>query len=100
MNIYVGNLPWKATEDTLKEAFGAYGDVVSVKIITDKFTGKSKGFAFVEMSNDLEAEAAINELNGKDFLGRNLKVNKAKPKEESSGNRRGGSGNFRGSRNY
>lgn len=84
MNIYVGNLPWKATEDSLKEEFSTFGQVVSVKIITDKFTGKSKGFGFVEMANDAEAQNAISQMNGKDYMGRNLRVNEAKPREENS----------------
>lgn len=87
MNIYVGNLPWKATEDELKNTFGAYGEVISAKIITDKFTGKSKGFAFVEMPNDAEAQNAISQMNGKDMDGRALRVNEARPREENSDRR-------------
>ena len=80
MNIYVGNLSFKVDENELRDAFEEYGSVSSVKIITDKFTGRSKGFAFVEMSSDAEAQAAIGALDGKDAGGRALKVNEAKPR--------------------
>lgn len=79
MNIYVGNLSYNLQEEELKQAFAAFGEVASVKIITDKYTDRSKGFGFVEMPNDEEANNAINELNGKDLKGRNLKVNEARP---------------------
>lgn len=82
MNIYVGNLPYKGTEDQLKALFEQFGTVDSVRIITDKFTGNAKGFAFVEMPNNQEAQKAIDELNGADFEGRNIKVNEARPREE------------------
>ena len=82
MNIYVGNLPFKASEDDVRQAFAAYGDVASVAIITDKATGRSKGFAFVEMNSDTEANAAIAALNGKEMMGRALTVNEARPREE------------------
>lgn len=82
MNIYVGNLPFNAAEEELKELFSAYGQVDSVSLIKDKFTGQSRGFGFVEMPNLKEAQAAIAGLNGKDFKGRNLTVNPAKPREE------------------
>jgi RNA recognition motif-containing protein len=88
MNIYVGNLPFNTDEDDLKEAFEAYGQVEDVKLIKDKYTGKSKGFGFVEMSAEAEALSAIEGLNGKDFKGRNLTVNKARPRSEGGG--RGG----------
>lgn len=81
MNIYVGNLNYKVQESNLKEAFEAYGTVDSVKIIQDKLSGRSKGFGFVEMPDDSQAKSAIENLNGKDFLGRNLVVNQARPKE-------------------
>lgn len=84
MNIYVGNLNYDLKEDDLKQIFGEYGEVVSVKIITDKYTGRGKGFGFVEMSNDEEASKAIDELNEKEVQGRNLKVNKARPPRESN----------------
>lgn len=93
MNIYVGNLPHATTDDELREAFEAFGSVTSATIITDKFTGKSRGFGFVEMPNSDEAEDAINSLNGEDFGGRQLTVNEARPREERSG---GGGGSRRG----
>lgn len=80
MNIYVGNLDYKLEESELEEVFNEYGEVSSVKIITDKYTGKSKGFGFVEMPNDEQAEAAIEALDGKEVNGRQLRVNKARPK--------------------
>jgi len=79
-NIYVGNLPWSASEDELRTAFSAYGEVTSVKIISDRETGRSRGFAFVEMNDG--GEEAIKAMNGTLFGGRNLKVNEAKPREE------------------
>jgi len=79
MNIYVGNLSYSATEDQLKGLFEEFGQVASAKIITDKFTGSPRGFAFVEMPLADEAQQAINELNGKSFEGRNIVVNKARP---------------------
>ncbi len=92
MNIYVGNLPREATEDDLRQAFEAFGQVSSAKIITDKFTGDSRGFGFVEMSNSTEAQAALTGLDGKDLKGRTLKVNEARPRTE--GGRGGGGGGF------
>ena len=82
MEIYVGSLPYTVTEEDLKEAFTAFGEVASVRLVSDKFSGKSKGFGFVEMPSNEEAEAAIAALNEKDFKGRDIKVNQAKPKEE------------------
>jgi RNA recognition motif-containing protein len=82
MEIYVGSLSYSVTEDDLKEAFTAFGEVASVRLVSDKFSGKSKGFGFVEMPSNEEAEAAIAALNEKDFKGRDIKVNQAKPKEE------------------
>ncbi len=81
MNIYVGNLAYTATEETLKQLFEEFGQVTSAKIITDKFTGSSRGFGFVEMAFAEEGQQAITELNGKDFEGRNLTVNEARPRE-------------------
>lgn len=86
MNIYVANISYRATEDGLKELFEEYGQVSSVKIISDKFTGKSKGFGFIEMPNDSEAKNAMNALNGAELQGRNLVVLEARPK--TVGNRR------------
>ena len=85
MNIYIGNLSFTATEADLKEAFQAFGEVSSCNIIKDKYSGQSRGFGFVEMPNKEEAEKAISMLNGKDFKGRSLKVNEAKPRTEGSG---------------
>jgi len=82
MNIYVGNLPREVTETELLEAFQAFGEVASAKIITDKLSGESRGFAFVEMPTDGEAEKAITGLNGKDMKGQTLNVNKARPRPD------------------
>jgi RNA recognition motif-containing protein len=109
MNIFVGSLPFSIEEADLRESFEAYGTVDSVKIITDKFTGRSKGFGFVEMSSDEEAQKAIDELNGATVDGRTIVVNKSEPKPEgerrtynndrSSGGGYGG-GNSRGGGSY
>jgi RNA recognition motif-containing protein len=77
MNMYVGNLAYNVTEDDLKNAFSEFGEVLSVRIISDKFSGQSKGFGFVEMPNNSEADQAIKALNGKAINGRNIKVNQA-----------------------
>lgn len=82
MNIYVGNLSYSVTGEELKAAFAAYGEVSNVNIITDRNTGQSKGFAFVEMPNDAQAEEAINALNETPVSGRKIRVNQARPKEE------------------
>jgi RNA recognition motif-containing protein len=95
MNIYVANIPWKASEDQLKQLFAEYGEVSSAKIIMDKVTQRSRGFGFVEMADDNAARQAINTLNGADFLGKNLVVNEARPREERPNNFRGNSGGFR-----
>ena len=81
MNIYVGNLPYSTTEDDLRQAFAEFGDVSRVNVITDRYTGQSKGFGFVEMANQSEAETAVAELNGTEFMGRNIRVNEARPRE-------------------
>ena len=91
MNIYVGNLLREATEDDLRQAFEAFGQVTSAKIITDRYTGDSRGFGFVEMPNAQEAKSAISGLDGKDLKGRTLKVNEARPRDD----RRGGFGGKR-----
>ena len=88
--LYVGNLPYSATEQSLREAFTASGTVDSVTVITDRDTGQSKGFAFVEMASDREAQAATEAMNGKMLDGRQIKVNEAKPREKSGGSRGGG----------
>ncbi len=93
MNIYVGNLPREITEDEVRQAFEAFGQVTEVRIIADKFSGESKGFGFVEMPSKDEAEKAIEEMNGKDMKGRALNVNEARPKVERRG---GGGGGRRG----
>ena len=80
MNIYVGNLPRAATEDDVRPLFEAFGKIMSVNVIKDKFSGESKGFGFVEMPKRTEAEAAIAGLNGKDVAGRPLRVNEARPR--------------------
>jgi RNA recognition motif-containing protein len=91
--IYVGGLPYSATEQELSDLFGAHGTVQSARIITDKFTGKSRGFGFVEMSTDEEAKAAITALNATQMGGRTLTVNEARPQEpRGSGAGRGGFG--------
>lgn len=95
MNIFVGSLPFKLEEDELREFFEEYGEVSSVKIITDKFTGRSKGFGFVEMPDDEQAAKAIEELNGSEIGGRSVVVNKAEDKRDSN---RGGGGYGGGSR--
>ncbi len=93
--LYVGNLPFSATEESLGVKFSAHGRVESVKLITDRDTGQSKGFGFIEMSSDAEASAAIAGLNGTDFEGRTIKVNESKPQaKRTDGGRRGyGGGN-------
>jgi RNA recognition motif-containing protein len=98
-NIYVGNLPYSISEQQLEAEFGQYGTVVSVRIIKDKFTGQSKGFAFVEMSTADEAQQAIAGLNGKEIGGRPLRISEAQPPKtdgERSGGSRGGFGGSRG----
>jgi RNA recognition motif-containing protein len=90
MNIYVGNLPYTATDADLRETFSQYGDVSSVQLITDKFTGESKGFGFVEMNSNAHADAAIKALNGTAMKGRNITVNQAKPKSERPSHGGGG----------
>jgi len=79
---FVGNLPYSTTDDDLKSNFAAFGDVVSATVIMDKFSGRSKGFGFVEMSSDSDADKAIEDMNGKDFGGRALVVNEARPMKE------------------
>lgn len=83
MNIYVGNLSYGVDEDGLTQTFGEYGEVTSVKIISDKFTGRSKGFGFVEMANDDQGKEAIEALNGKEMDGRNVTVNEARPRDDN-----------------
>ena len=92
MNIYVGNISFDANEDSLREAFGTYGEVTSVNIITDRETGRSRGFGFVEMISTDEGQAAIDGLNGTDLDGHTLIVNEARPREPRRDNRGGGGG--------
>lgn len=87
MNIYVGNLSFKVSDQELKKIFEEFGDVISAKVITDRETGRSKGFGFVEMGNNHEAQAAIDELDGTEIKGRTIKVNKARPKEKTGSRR-------------
>ncbi|HAR62104.1 MAG: RNA-binding protein [Candidatus Margulisiibacteriota bacterium] len=92
MNIYVGNLSYETTDEDLKEAFEQYGAVTSATVIKDKFSGKSKGFGFVEMAEKADATAAIAAMNGKEIKGRTVRVNEAQPRDSQSrgGDRRGG----------
>jgi cold-inducible RNA-binding protein len=92
-NIFVGNLSFGATEDTVRSLFEQYGTVERVSIVTDRDTGRAKGFGFVEMTGDAEAERAISSLNGQELDGRNLTINEARPKEDRGG---GGFGGGRG----
>ena len=92
MNIYVGNLSFDTTDEQLREAFAAFGEVSSVNIISDKYTGESRGFAFVEMSSQEAATAAISGLNGQDLNGRTLNVNEARPRTDRGGGGGGGGG--------
>jgi len=99
MNIYVGNLSPAVTEEELMQAFGGFGRVESARIIKDKFTGEPRGFAFVEMPSDKEAQAAINEMNGKDLKGKSISANEARPRAFDSRGRGGSRGSSnRGSR--
>ena len=91
--LYVGNLPFSATEDAVKELFSKHGNVQSVALINDRETGRPRGFAFVEMGSDAEAQAAVQAMDGQDFGGRTLKVNIARPRESRGG---GGGGGGRG----
>ncbi len=90
--LYVGGLPYTITEDRLEELFAEHGTVESARVITDKFTGRSRGFGFVEMSSQEEAQTAIDKLNGTDLEGRSLTVNEAKPREPRTGGGGGGDG--------
>lgn len=90
--LYIGNLPYSATEQTILSKFAACGTVESVKLITDRDTGRSKGFGFIEMGSESEAQAAIETLNNTDFDGRPLRVNEAKPQKKRSAGGRGGYG--------
>ncbi|HXD86785.1 MAG TPA: RNA-binding protein [Urbifossiella sp.] len=94
-NLYVGNLPWSTTNEDLQTMFQPFGTVARAQIVTDRETGRSRGFGFVEMANQTEAEAAIAALNNQDMNGRPLTVNIAKPRESGGGgSRRGGGGRY------
>jgi RNA recognition motif-containing protein len=90
MNIYVGNLSYEVTEEDLQNAFESFGQVESVKIIKDNYSSRSKGFGFIEMSNNADAQSAINGLKDKELKGRTLKVNTARPRNNNRDGRRGG----------
>jgi RNA recognition motif-containing protein len=94
--LYVGNLAYGVKDSDLEDLFAAHGTVDSAQVIMDRDTGRSKGFGFVEMSSDQEAQAAISALNGKELEGRNLTVNEARPKEEGGGRGKGGGGGYGG----
>src|SRR5215510_1606890 len=94
MNIYVGNLSWGLKDQDLANLFAPFGEVSSAKIVTDKFTQRSKGFGFVEMANDEEAQAAIAQLNGTEVEGRSLVVNESRPKQEGGGGYNKGGGGY------
>ncbi len=96
MDIYVGNLPYKMTDNELQELFAPYGQVAAARVVTDRMSGRSKGFGFVEMPNAEEANAAIAQVNGREFDGRALRVNESQPKPREE--RGGGGGGFRGGR--
>lgn len=90
--LYVGGLPYSIDDDQLKELFVSFGEILSAKVIQDKFSGRSKGFGFVEMANDEEAQKAIDDMNGKDVGGRSITVNEARPMTPRSGGGFGGGG--------
>jgi RNA recognition motif-containing protein len=96
--LYVGNLTYGVTDSTLEQMFAPHGTVQSAQVIMDRDTGRSKGFGFVEMGSDQEAQTAIQAMNGKEVDGRSLTVNEAKPREDRGGGGRGGSGGGGGSR--
>jgi RNA recognition motif-containing protein len=96
MKLYVGNLSFSTTEETLQAEFGAHGQVEEVAVITDRDTGRPRGFAFVSMQNDNEARAAIEALNGTEIDGRTITVNEARPKSNGGGGGGGGRGGYRG----
>lgn len=96
MSVYIGNLSYEATEEDLKNVFSDYGSVKRVQVPTDRETGRPRGFAFVEMESEEEEDAAIEALDGAEWMGRTLKVNKARPREDRGG--RGGGGGGRGAR--
>ena len=96
MSIYVGNLSYQVTQDDLTHVFAEYGTVTRVQLPTDRETGRLRGFGFIEMKTEAEEDAAIEALDGAEWMGRDLKVNKARPKEEGGGGNRGGGGGWGG----
>ncbi|RKX30398.1 MAG: RNA-binding protein [Candidatus Zixiibacteriota bacterium] len=100
MNIYVGNLTFDTTDEQLRQAFEEFGEVTSVNIIKDRYTGEPRGFAFVEMSDNDAATEAINSLNGQEFRGRTLNVNEARPRTDRGGGRGGNRGGGGGRRSW
>ncbi|HEX8162282.1 MAG TPA: RNA-binding protein [Pyrinomonadaceae bacterium] len=96
--LYVGNLSFRATAEELQELFSQAGEVSSANVVTDRETGRSRGFGFVEMADDAGAQAAIEQFNGKDFQGRSLTVNEARPREDRGGGGGGGRGGYGGNR--
>jgi len=97
MDIYVGNLAYQTNDESLRSAFAAYGEVASARVVSDRMTGRSKGFGFVEMPDRTQAQAAIDGLNGKELDGRTLRVNESQPKpREERGGSGGGGGGYRG----
>jgi cold-inducible RNA-binding protein len=98
MNVYVGNLSYNATEENLRQAFESFGQLISARIIKDKYTGQSKGFGFVEMLEQSQAQAAIKSLNGKELLGKQMSVNEARPRTDRGSS--GGQGGYQGRPGY
>ncbi|GAC1449040.1 MAG: hypothetical protein PVS3B1_27250 [Ktedonobacteraceae bacterium] len=96
MKLYVGKLPYRTTDQDLNDLFGQYGEVISATVIMDRETGRSKGFGFVEMSNDQDAQTAMNQLNNSTLEGRTIVVNEAQERRDSRGGGNGGGGGFRG----
>lgn len=94
--LYIGNLAFSVTQDGLKEAFASFGDIEEVTLVTDRETGRSRGFGFVTFTNDEDADKAMAEMNGKEIEGRAIKVSEARPPGEGGGRRRGGFGGRRG----
>lgn len=93
MNLFVGNLPYRATDQDLRDVFAEYGEVISARVIMDRETGRSRGFGFVEMSSSEEGAQAVEAINGSDWDGRELRVNEARPREPRGGG--GGGGGYR-----
>jgi RNA recognition motif-containing protein len=100
MNIYVGNLPNDATDETIREAFESFGEVTSAKVIKDKYNGQSRGFGFVEMPGQSQAQTAIKSLNGKEILGKQISVSEARPRpDQGKTGKQGGRMDYSGNRN-